>query len=419
MTLKERLQQKLARAKEIRTAAEQAGREFTEAEAAELETLAAECTKLNDQIAQAAVFDSLDIVQSQPEGRKTAAMSPSGKLSAKKDAAFASPGEYFQAVHRAAFGEVDGRLSMSADDGDEGFSVPEEIREVVMKSLEVDAGDLLSKVNMEVTGAGSVKFIKDVTTPWEAAGIKVHWEQGDEKFVPSKFNATTTSTLDLNGLSALLTVDEDLLADVPRLGQRLLELAPMALRWAINEAIRYGDGVGKPVGYMKSDALVVVPKEANQAAGSLKAENIAKMFAHLLPSSIGNAHWEISSELLPQLMLLKDDAGNLLWTPLSGGYQGAPNGLLLGRPVVFNEHPNAPGTQGDIQLIDPSGYFLAVRSSAIDFAESMHVYFDRGEKAFRWRLRLDGKTILSKPIKPAAGKGTLSKSHFVALAARA
>jgi len=47
----------------------------------------------------------------------------------------------------------------------------------------------------------------------------------------------------------------------------------------------------------------------------------------------------------------------------------------------------------------------------------MHVYFDQSLKTFRWRLRLDGKTILSKPVTPP--KGSLTKSHFVTLAERA
>jgi hypothetical protein len=91
--------------------------------------------------------------------------------------------------------------------------------------------------------------------------------------------------------------------------------------------------------------------------------------------------------------------------------------MLLGRPVMFNEHPETAGTVGDIQLIDPKGYYMPKRQDAAKFAESAHLYFDQALKCFRWRFRVGGQPFLSKPMQPA--KGNLTKSHFVALATRA
>lgn len=428
MTLQERMKKKLARAKEIRESVEAAGREFTEAEEAELATLAKDCGKLKDQIEQAKQFDALEAESNTLQGRKTSPAPIGGNAQPKNEAAeamsgFKSEGEFFMAVQAAASGDIDPRLLAAAsnvvgnDGGNEGFSLPPAMRNGIFKLLEEDTGDMLSKVTSEVTGASSVSFLKDVSTPWEAAGIQVHWDKSGKKFEPTQFNSLTAGELKLNGLSVFVNVDEDLLEDAPRLGQRMMEMAPMAMRWAINEAIRNGDGVGKPLGYMNSKALITVAKESGQTAKTLVAENVANMYTRLLSSSISKSHWEVTPELLPQLMKLKDDAGNLLWTPLNSGYKETPNGLLLGRPVVFNEHPEAAGAKGDIQLVDPSGYYLALRTAAAKYAESMHVYFDQGLKSFRWRLRLDGKTILSEPVSPA--KGTLTKSHFVTLAARA
>ena len=433
MTLQEKLKAKLARAKEIRNNAEATGRDFTEAEETELETLAADCAKLKKQIADAKAFDDMDAevtaAETQLQGRKTSPAPIGGNAQAKDEkleamAGFKSEGEFFQAVRMAsAGGDVDQRLLAAAgnvntnDGGNEGFSLPPAMRSAIFSILEQDTGDLLSMVTSEVTGASAVSYLKDVTMPWQAAGIQVHWDQGADKYEPTKFNAMTAGELKLNGLSVFVNVDEDLLEDAPRLGQRMMVNAPAAMRWAINEAIRYGDGVGKPKGYMKSAALITVAKESGQAAKSLDAMNVAKMYTRMLPGSIQRSHWEITQELLPQLMLLKDDSGNPLWTPLNSGFKGQPNGLLLGRPVLFNEHPEAAGSVGDIQLIDPTGYYLALRTAAAKYAESMHVYFDQGLKSFRWRLRLDGNTILTKPVDPA--KGTLTKSHFVTLAARA
>ena len=428
MTLLERLKAKLAQAKTLREKVEAEGREYTEAEAKQLEGLVAECDALQKQIDQVAKLDAMDTSLNQGTGRKTAPEKIKGTEEGTKAedpfGGFSSAGAFFQAVHQASRGanHIDPRLLASAsnvvrnDGGEEGFSVPPAIRAEVFKLLEEDAGDLLSAITSETTSSNSVSYLKDVATPWEAAGIQVHWEQGTDKYAPTPYNALTAGKLMLNGLSVFCTVDEDLIEDAPRLAQRLTELAPIAMRWAINEAIRTGDGVGKPLGYMKSPALITVSKESSQTAGTLLAENVAKMYTRMLPASLKNAHWEVTQELLPALMTLKDAAGNLMWTHLSAGFQKGPAGLLLGRPVIVNEHAEPCGERGDIQFIDPKGYYLAMRTAAASYAESMHVYFDQGLKAFRWRLRLDGNTILTKPINPA--KGTLTKSHFVTLAER-
>ena len=47
----------------------------------------------------------------------------------------------------------------------------------------------------------------------------------------------------------------------------------------------------------------------------------------------------------------------------------------------------------------------------------MHLYFDYGAQAFRWTFRLGGQPHMSAPVTPARSAAT--KSHFVALAARA
>lgn len=429
MTLLEKLKAKLARAQEIKAAAESADREYTDAEATELETLAADCEKLKGQIEQAKKFDAMNAELNQGQGRRTQPAPLAGGNAQAKDeqleamGGFESEGEFFAAVYQASRGNIDQRLTAAATNvvgnngGEEGYSLPPAVRNQVWKLLEVDAGDMMGMVTSEVTGSNSVSFLKDVTTPWQAAGIQTHWDQGGTKFVPTPYNSLTAAQMNLNGLSVFVTVEEDLLEDAPRLGGRLMEMSPMAMRWAINEAIRTGDGVGKPKGYMNSGALITVTKESGQAAGTLVAKNVANMYTRMLASSIKNSHWEINHELLPQLMDLKTDDGKPLWTPLNSGYKEEPNGLMLGRPVIFNEHPEAAGSKGDIQFVDPKGYYLALRTKAAKYAESMHLYFDQGLQCFRWRLRLDGQTFLTKPTDSA--KGSLTKSHFVTLAARA
>lgn len=75
------------------------------------------------------------------------------------------------------------------------------------------------------------------------------------------------------------------------------------------------------------------------------------------------------------------------------------------------------GDAGDLQLIDPSGYFLAQRGQLMA-ASSVHLYFDQDMTAFRWTLRLGGHPYMSAPITDAQGSAA-TISHFTSVAARA
>ena len=92
-------------------------------------------------------------------------------------------------------------------------------------------------------------------------------------------------------------------------------------------------------------------------------------------------------------------------------------GRLLGLPVYISEHCQVLGTEGDIQLIQPAGYYAATKSTGLKFAASMHLYFNYDVEAFRWTFRLAGQPLLSAAVSQAKGSGTLS--HFVVLAVRA
>ncbi len=105
------------------------------------------------------------------------------------------------------------------------------------------------------------------------------------------------------------------------------------------------------------------------------------------------------------------------WMPLSAGLRTDPNGLILGVQNWFMEHAAALGAEGDICLINPAGYYLCTKAGGgIDFASSIHLYFDQAKTAFRWTARMGGEPLLSAPVSPA--KGNATKAHFVTLAAR-
>lgn len=336
-------------------------------------------------------------------------------------AGFADMAEFAMAVRTACRpgGHVDPRLpAMAAPTNymreagtEEGYMVPPAFRQEIW-SLVFAEDDLLAFVNPEPTASNAVDILADESTPWGATGIVAKWRSEDAQLTPSKLS-TKMRSVRLHHLDAFVLATDDLLTDAPRLARRLTKGAADAIRWKASEAIMSGTGAGQPLGWMKAGCLVSVAKESGQAADTVVAANVAKMFARCIAP--GRATWLINPDVLPQLVVMT--LGNQpIWTPPASGFTNAPGGFLFGRPVRFSEHCETVGDQGDVQLVNPDGYYAANHETGIQYASSIHLFFDYGIQAFRWTFRLGGQPFLSAPVAPAKGSNT--KSHFVALDAR-
>lgn len=416
-------------------AAQAGNRDLTEAEDArvtaiegELETLAGQIAALEARTERRMRFSGGEAVAAAP-GVPVARSISVGADRATLDprAGFANLAEFARAVRASnpntAGGAIDERLrGMYATPtgyhreggSSEGYLVPPEFRDRIWE-LMFDADNLISQVDAEPTSSNQVTDLMDETTPWGGTGVTANWRTEGQQMTPSR-ESFTPRTIILHELFAFVSATDELLADAPRLANRLETKAAEAINWKIDDAIIYGNGVGKPLGWMSSPALVTVAKESGQAADTVVADNISKMFTRLLPQSVARAQWRLNSDVLPQLM--KMTLGDQpIWTPPTTGLTGAPGGFLLGRPIVFTEHAKTLGDLGDIQLVDPKGYYALRKEGGVQYATSMHLWFDYGLQAFRWTVRLGGQPHLRAPISPKHGSAT--KSHFVTLAERA
>lgn len=339
---------------------------------------------------------------------------------------FHSMAEFGRAVYHASRGggTVDPRLlgrpgaaptnvHETGGSSGEGFLVPPALRQEVVE-LMIEEPSLANMVDGEPTQGNSVNMVRDESTPWGATGVQAYWRAEAAQMTPSKM-ATKGAIVTLHELYAFVLATDELLEDAPRLQSRLTKSSAAAINWKASDAIMWGDGAGKPLGWMNGGSLVTVSKESGQTADTVVAENTAKMLARLPAGSIARAVWLINSEVLPFIMTMKigDQA---IWTPANGGFQNAPAGLLHGRPIMPVEHCAGIGDLGDIQLVDPMGYYAPRKANGLVFAQSMHLYFDYNMQAFRWTFRMGGQPFLSAAITPA--RGTATKSHFITLQAR-
>ncbi|NJC33870.1 HK97 family phage major capsid protein [Sphingomonas jejuensis] len=339
-----------------------------------------------------------------------------------EDGGFTHLAEFASAVRLANPGagqayRVDDRLAaptnvhMETGDAAGSYLVPPEYRQQIVDLVFGEEDPFLNLISPDPTSSNTVIGLGDETTPWGTSGIQANWRVEAERMDPSRFALTPRETK-LNELYAFVLATEELLEDAPRIGTLLTTKAAAAIRWKASDAFMYGNGVGKPLGYMASQALITIAKEAGQASDTIVADNVAKMYGRVINPQ--QAVWLANGDIMPSLMKMKNEADQPVWHP---NYAVAPGGTLLGRPVLFTEHAQTLGDVGDLQFVNPNGYEAFRKQNGVSFADSIHLYFDYNIRAFRWIFRIGGQPVLSKPVEPAHGIRT--KSHFVALEERA
>lgn len=351
-----------------------------------------------------------------------AASVPAAARAGRDTGGFRDISEFATAVRLAnpAAGQhfrIDDRLAApSSTIGESGdaagsYLVPPAFREEIVEVVFEGEDAVIAAVDPSPTASNRVVGLGDETTPWGTSGVQAYWRSEGQQMSASRTELQPRETV-LNECYAFVNATEELLEDGPRIADLLTRKAGAAIRWKTAEAFMWGDGIGKPLGWMSSNALVTVAKEGGQAADTVVRQNVAKMFARVINPT--QAIWLVNPDVLPQIMELANGAGFSLWFP---NYQLAPGGTLLGRPVHFTEHCDTVGDLGDIQLVNPNGYEAFRKQNGVSFAESIHLYFDYNVRAFRWVFRIGGQPVLSAAVTP--DKSAATRSHFIALAERA
>lgn len=247
-------------------------------------------------------------------------------------------------------------------------------------------------------------------------GIQSFWENEADDLTgrKPKFNKVE---LKLKKLTGLCYATDELLQDATALESVIGQAFADEFGFKMDDAIVNGLGAGQPLGYMNSDALVTVPKESGQAAGTIVTQNVLKMWSRCWGRSRQNAVWLINQDIEPQLsqMTINVGTGGVPVYMPANGVSGEPYSTLFGRPVIAIEQANTAGGLGDISLVDLSQYLL-IDKGGVNAASSIHVRFLYDESVFRFIYRVDGQPIWRTTLTPYKGSNTLSP--FVTLAAR-
>lgn len=231
--------------------------------------------------------------------------------------------------------------------------------------------------------------------------------------------AFSSVKLDVTKQTALAHVPNELVRDWGAFGAFMDQTLPKAVGFYEDIDFISGNGVGQPLGALHGDntALVVVSKETTQLASTIVWQNVIKMYARMLPSSIPNAVWLASPDTFVELAtmaLTVGTGGSAIW--LTDG-RNTPVLTLLGRPVIMSEKaPSVLGTQGDLSFVDFGMYLIGdYQTMSVDSSE--HVKFTSDKTTYRVIARNDGRPWLNSPLTPHNNSASLSP--FVQLATRA
>jgi HK97 family phage major capsid protein len=206
------------------------------------------------------------------------------------DGGFKSLAEFAQAVrfaNPAAGGayRVDDRLAapantqMETGDAAGSYLVPAEYRQQIIDLTFAGDDPMMNFIVADPTSSNRVVGLGDDATPWGTSGVQAFWRVEADQMTATKMALKPRET-NLNEIYVFVNATEELLEDAPRVGTLLTAKSSGALRWKLSDAWMWGDGVAKPLGWMKSQALISVAKEGGQAADSIVRQNVAKIIAH-------------------------------------------------------------------------------------------------------------------------------------------
>lgn len=434
--LLQRKAQAVEAAREITKLAESESRELSADEQSAVDAHIASAEALNASIEREtrlieAERATAGVALELPDGARIGAVEP--QLLNDPRRGFAHFGQFLASVRGAVLqpSAVDERLSLSAAastyanesvGADGGFLVPPQYSSEIMSVIE-GTESLISRTRQVPVSGNQFVMPSNETTAHGTTGIQAYWD-GEADTITATKPAFANRTIRLNRLTALVPVTEEALEDAASLGSWVQMEAGDKMAYKVTDAILNGNGVGKPLGVLAAPCLVTVTKETSQAASTVLAANVLKMYSRMPARNRANAVWVINQDvepLLPQMSVaVKNVAGteNVGGFPVyvpPGGLTGSQYGTLLGRPIVMTEASPALSSAGDITLADFSQYITITRG-AVKADQSMHFYFDQNIRAFRFVFRLGGQPWLSAAIARANGSNTLS--HFVALGAR-
>ena len=342
---------------------------------------------------------------------------------------FGSLGEQLRAIYTSRTGNVDERLkkinneALGSNEGtgaDGGFLLQTDFAGQILESA-VSMSPLLNRLDRYTcsSAANAMRWLSADETDVSKSvfgGVQMYWAAEAQTVASSKPQFKELK-MDLEKMMGFAYCTDEMLSDASFMSGFFGTAFTLAADRLLTESVISGDGVGKPLGLLKSKAMIAVDKEAGQEAGTFLGANAIKMQARSMPRNRDRLVWLMHPDVEEQLSYLaiqSGEAAKFLWNP-EGGLGNFDTQRVLNKPVLFEDSCSALGTKGDIMLVDPMYYILLSKGTAKQ-DWSIHVEFLTDQHCFRMVFRCNGAPKIEKPL--AIKNSSKTRSPFVTLADR-
>jgi HK97 family phage major capsid protein len=362
-------------------------------------------------------------------GRRAEVTGGTSRAAADPWAGFKGAEEFYRCVRGAEFGQSDQRLdglrsaagaNQHGENSQFGFLAPPQLSADFLAAIdEMDKFENLAELcNNEPSNAAIVEFDRDEYLPWASGGVTARRRDEFATMTAQQTTKPQKAQLKAESLYVYVEADDELLADAPRMNNRLTVQSANAIVHKQNLEIMEGTGVGQMSGILTAanTALISVAKVSGQAADTIVKGNIDGIWNRVTPRAKRRGFWMCGAGVLSAIEGIYQANTNLFMP--EGGITELGLARLRGRMVVESEYLPELGEQNDLIFVDLEAYKIIERQS-LEYATSMHILFDRSAQAFRWTKRINGMPRIATPIsRNKAGSG-YTLSPFVRLEARA
>ncbi len=295
-----------------------------------------------------------------------------------EDKPFTSLGEQLQAVYNFRKNHVEDKrlqrvnnavLGVNEGSGaDGGFVIQTDFAGMILESA-VQQSPLLNRLDRYTcsSAANAMRWISvDETDVSKSVfgGIQMYWAAEGATVADSKPRFREMK-MDLEKMMGFLYCTDEMLSDSAFMSSFAGPSFALAADRLLTESSISGDGVGKPLGLLRSKALIEVAKEASQEAGTFVGANAIKMQARAMPRGRERLVWLMHPDLeeqLPYLSIQSGEAAKFLWNP-EGGLGNFDTQRVLNKPVLFEDSCASPGVRGDALLVNPYMYILLTKGT--------------------------------------------------------
>lgn len=402
---------------------------FSSEDRAEFDKLEAQAKSQKEDLARAEIAAGLVAELGTSAGRRTEVTGGVDRSTLDKWAGFKGAEEFYRCVRGAEFGQSDQRLdslkaaagaNQHGENSQYGYLAPPQLSADLLAAIdELDEFENLAALcNVEPSNAAFVEFDRDEYLPWSVGGISARRRDELDAMTAQKATKPSKAQLKPEGLYVYVEAGDELLADAPRMLNRLTVQSANALVHKQNTEILEGTGTGQMLGILNggNSALISVAKKSGQAADTVVKENIDGIWNRVTPRAKRRGFWMCGAGVLSAIEGIYQANTNLFMP--EGGITELGLARLRGRPVVESEYLPELGSENDLIFVDLQAYKIIERQS-LEYATSMHILFDRAAQAFRWTKRINGMPRIATKISRNKAGSDYTMSPFVRLEARA